>query len=168
MSFSNNQVTYDWEVAQLDRVSPLDDLSYYAVAILSLDHARVSGNQLALRIRNLPTPRPSNTRLVANLLVAGATVDVQGNRTSESIDDVQLSMLTMGLLLNNTQHNLSTHCIAVFDADGRAVRTNNLTLLEPAAGGCTARVNAVAETARVFFTVMGAVNTTKFPTPPVT
>src|SRR5262249_22107411 len=56
VQFNNNQVVYDWTVRQFPNsptVTPIGNvgfrLSFYSVAILSLDHAAVTNNQLAMR-----------------------------------------------------------------------------------------------------------------------
>jgi hypothetical protein len=178
VQFSNNQVVYDWLVRQLPDSPTVQTpgtggfrQSFYSVAILSLDHATVSNNQMAMRVRVDPDVELTglNLQLVSHLVVAGATVDVRGNRVAESADDSALSILTMGLLLNTTAFNQGTHCTAAFIANSLVVPggsasftavDHNLALLLPNGNtleACTTFGNTFLGTATAFFNLMTAI-----------
>jgi hypothetical protein len=131
--FNDNQVVYDWQVQRL----PSTFLSYFAVALVSLDHVGVHNNQFAFRM-NLdlqPTPPPvipppnpwgddrppspfTAELLLSNVFAMGATVHVTGNRVSEALEDTDsalLSILSYGILLNTTALNQTSRCIAAFN-----------------------------------------------------
>ena len=103
--FQNNQVIFDWHVVRLPTTATIP-LSFFPVAILSLDHASVNTNQFALRLTpdsTLPalppfgsvqaqtvpatgTGLPINEPIFGHVLVGGGTVEASFNRFSEAVN----------------------------------------------------------------------------------
>jgi hypothetical protein len=121
LAFQNNQVTFDWEVEELPATGPL---SYFPIALLSLDHVAMNGNQCALRLRGslslpqfgAPSPLPGNdfivhTPLFSHVLAAGGTVQVADNRFAEEVSATTFSAATYARMLNVTAYNQATHAI---------------------------------------------------------
>jgi hypothetical protein len=103
--FHNNQVTFDWHVVRLPTNGA--PLSFFPVAVLSLDHAGVNANQFALRLQAAPglTLPPfgsvlgqvvspgigdpdlilSEEPLFGHVLIGGGTVEAVSNRFSEAL-----------------------------------------------------------------------------------
>jgi hypothetical protein len=99
--FTDNQVTYDWDVVRVP-VSPPDSvltaigntsaldfrLSYFSAAVVSLDHVTVADNQFAMRMNatNVDTSSLDEVSLLSHVLAAAASVDVRGNRVAEGVE----------------------------------------------------------------------------------
>jgi len=104
--FQNNQVILDWHIVRLPAVTTTP-LSFFVVAILSVDHAGVNTNQFALRLTpgaSLPALPPFgsvpaqtvpttgapalsiNEPLFGHVLVGGGTVEASFNRFSEAVN----------------------------------------------------------------------------------
>jgi len=127
--FNNNQVVFDWEVLRLPKVGFRPPLSYFPVALLTVDHLGIAGNQLFFRlrgqkIRNSPpmtSPPVFGFRepVLSHVFGVGATISVSGNRVSEAIEDAILSIFTVGELLNLSALNQSTHQVLVLNNSQR-------------------------------------------------
>jgi hypothetical protein len=118
--FNNNQVTFDWAVQQLANPSLRAPLAFFPVALLSLDHLGVEGNQFAFRLRGLgPSSRFTSPVIgyrepvMSHALMVGATLQVGGNRFSENLRSTILSMLAIAQFMNQSTFNQSTHQILV-------------------------------------------------------
>jgi hypothetical protein len=128
--FNDNQVVYDWLVQRF----PGTFLSYFAVAVISLDHVGMNGNQFAFRMNRDSSasaplviappsigagPNPFTPELLlSDVFAMGATVQVTGNRVSDALEDLEsanLSILTYGILLNTTALNQTSRCVAAFN-----------------------------------------------------
>jgi hypothetical protein len=130
VSFQNNQVTFDWFVQnQPPEGVPL---AIFPVALMTLDHLSVVGNQFAFRVQNLqvapapPDPTGAVTEpVLAHVYAAGATVDVTGNRMSETFKLVFSSIWSLGELLNFTSYNQTTHFNISEVSKGTAMTAGN-------------------------------------------
>ncbi len=124
--FNDNQVVLDWRVLAASNSRPL---SYFPVAVVSLDHVSMRGNQFAFRMEELVSGSPPSAinpanadeeLLVATVFVLGATVDVSGNRAAEKLEQWEgphASLMTVGLLMNTTAFNQTTRCVLAFQGD---------------------------------------------------
>jgi hypothetical protein len=128
VQFNNNQTVLDWQVArQPTQGAPL---SFFPIAILSLDHTGMLGNQLAMRVEgdveNIPQPippMPSGDAAVLEALVfepvfchlfaIGVTTSIQFNRFSENVGGTFLSIMSNADTLQNTSYNQCTHDVFV-------------------------------------------------------
>ena len=121
--FSSNQVTFDWEVAPAASVTPV---SYYPVALYSIDHVGAHGNQLLFRTTSTAAAgnvaAPNNlagsgdsasftveTPLVAQLFAGAHTVNLSHNRFSESLNSTVFSGVVYGQYLGLVAHNQGSH-----------------------------------------------------------
>jgi hypothetical protein len=95
-------------------------LALTSVLLLSLDDAGVEGNQFDVRL--------VNDRLLADVLAAGLTLRVGGNRFKEGIGQVILSAMTVGLM-NITTHNEANHCVIVRGVPAFTIDKPNVSLL---------------------------------------
>jgi hypothetical protein len=117
--FANNQVIYDWDVKRpivtVAGVTAPVPLSYFAVTILSLDHATCVGNHFALRLGGVaqgstPPPLDGITEpLVSNVFAAACTVQMARNRFAENVLATTLSAVSGCELMNVTSGNIGTH-----------------------------------------------------------
>jgi hypothetical protein len=118
--FNNNQVTFDWALQQLANPTLRAPVAFFPVALLSLDHLGVEGNQFAFRLRGLgPSSRFTSPVLgysepvMSHALMVGATLQVGGNRFAENLHSTILSMLAIAQFMNQCTFNQSTHQILV-------------------------------------------------------
>jgi hypothetical protein len=114
VTFQNNQVIFDWAVQRAP--APDAPLAFFPVTLMTLDHLAVIGNQMAFRVRNFQPPvPPEGTQpiepVLAQLFAAGATVDVSGNRLSESLRLVFSSIWSLGELVNIMTFNQTSHFV---------------------------------------------------------
>jgi hypothetical protein len=116
VSFLNNQVTYDWLLQRQPVFGA--PLAIFPVALMTLDHLAVTGNQFAFRVRGnigeTASPLPAGDTpivepVLAHLFAAGATADVTGNRLSETFGLVNSSIWSLSELVNFTNYNQTTH-----------------------------------------------------------
>ncbi|HEY7371220.1 MAG TPA: DUF6519 domain-containing protein [Polyangia bacterium] len=126
--FVNNQIIYDWDVKRpvpTVEASFQPPLSYFAVAVLTLDHLCCVGNHFALRLGGVegltlnppltdPAPFPEleallTEPLLANAFLGGSTVQVARNRFAENVLATTLSMISGAELMNMTSGNIGTH-----------------------------------------------------------
>jgi hypothetical protein len=124
--FVNNQVIYDWDVKRpvpTVEATIQPPLSYFAVAVLTLDHLCCVGNHFAIRLGGVEgqTFNPPITEsfpelealltepLLANALLGGSTVQVARNRFAENVLATTLSMISAADLMNMTSGNQGTH-----------------------------------------------------------
>jgi hypothetical protein len=127
--FHGNQVLLDWQHKLAGRIA------YHAVVVASLDDVRFADNQVALNVAGLDQ---NLNGLLATAAVSGTTVNASGNRIAEGAIDSVFSMYTMGLALNATVDNVSTHCTLVFGPGPRWIHAErNLVWLEPPVGCAT-------------------------------
>jgi hypothetical protein len=131
--FQNNQVTFDWAVQrQPGQGIPL---AIFPVTLMTLDHLAVIGNQMAFRVRNFQAPippegSPPTEPVLAHLFAAGATVDVSGNRLSETLRLVFSSIWSLGELVNFMTFNQTTHFNFGETTKSQAVLQNNQVLFD--------------------------------------
>ena len=153
--FANNQVIYDWDVKRpvpTVEASLPPPLSYFAVAVLTLDHLCCVGNNFAIRLGGVD---PGSTNppvtgafpeleadltepLLANAFLGGSTVQVARNRFAENVLASNLSMISGAELMNMTSGNLGTHPMfayqwwvgAGFEPPDHFLSTNNTALFE--------------------------------------
>ena len=129
VTFSNNQVAFDWNLVRLPGSSgdPQFPISFFPVTLLALDHLSVASNHFTLRLTfppgstaadwhwdpNVPTGEsPLRPEPVAgHVLAQGATVAVARNRFSEQVGSVTLSLFSGAELMNLTAYNQSTHIV---------------------------------------------------------
>ena len=124
--FNNNQVTYDWVLRRIPPTRLRAPISYFPVALLSLDHLSLEGNQFAFRLRGL-TERSVfrvpvsgyKAPVFSHVFAVGATLQVGGNRFAESVTKTILSLLALAELMQVSTHNQSTH--SVFSATTSAL-----------------------------------------------
>jgi hypothetical protein len=114
--FTNNQVIYDWLVERLPSRASRAPVSFFPVALLSTDHVSMDGNQLGFRLRNVNSPSeitspvtPFLEPVLGHVLTLGGTVQVSGNRISEKVQTVTLSLVSFSQLMNLTSFNQMTH-----------------------------------------------------------
>src|SRR5207244_6488427 len=121
--FNNNQVTLDWALQRLASPGLRAPIAFFPVALLSLDHLGIEGNQFAFRLRGLPpgvrfsSPVLGFTEpVLAQALFVGGTVQVGGNRFSETLQSTILSMLAVAHMMQISSYNQSTHQVLVTTA----------------------------------------------------
>jgi hypothetical protein len=128
VTFQNNQVTFDWAVQrQPGQGAPL---AFFPVTLMTLDHLAVTGNQFAFRVRNFQAPPPPAggtpiEPVLAHLFAAGATVDISGNRLSETFRLVFSSIWSLAELLNIMTFNQTTHFTFGETTQSQSVVQNN-------------------------------------------
>jgi hypothetical protein len=114
--FNNNQVTYDWAIRRLPVLRVGVPISFFPVSIISLDHVGLEGNQFAFRLAGLtsrsrftPPVRGLPEPVLAHVFALGATVQLGGNRLSETVGTSVLSLLGIAELMLTSSYNQSTH-----------------------------------------------------------
>jgi hypothetical protein len=136
VSFLNNQTIFDFFVSV--QPPPGVPLAIFPLALMTLDHLSVTGNQVAFRERNLQvdgivSPLPEggvvNEPVLAHMFAAGATADVSGNRFSEAFGLVNSSVWTLAELVNYTTYNQMTHQFFSGISAQSSSEPNNPTLL---------------------------------------
>jgi hypothetical protein len=126
--FANNQVIYDWDVKRpivtvTGSTVPVP-LSYFAVMVLTLDHATCVGNNFALRLGGVKqgsTPPPLDDLpepLVSNVFVGASTLQMSRNRFSENVLATTLSAVSGCTLMNITSGNIGTHPMFAYQCWG--------------------------------------------------
>jgi hypothetical protein len=116
--FNNNQTVLDWTVQRRPTVAGAP-LAFFPVVLATLDHLGMLGNQMSLRIdnvpANLPSPLPDDPEVtepvLSHLLALAMTLKVELNRFSENVKSVFLSIMARADLMNSTAFNQSTHDI---------------------------------------------------------
>jgi hypothetical protein len=116
--FNNNQTVLDWTVQRSPTVAGAP-LAFFPIALVTLDHLGVLGNQMTLQIdgvpANLPSPLPPDEDVsepvLSHLLALGLTLNIELNRFSENVKSVFLSIMARADLMNSTAFNQSTHDI---------------------------------------------------------
>ncbi|MES9852190.1 MAG: DUF6519 domain-containing protein [Candidatus Thiodiazotropha sp. L084R] len=93
--FTGNQVLTDLTASDID-------FAISSAMMISLDDISVQDNQFECDFRI--------DMLVANLMVAGTSVRINNNRFKETLFFNLFSWISLGLLLNHTSDNQSTHC----------------------------------------------------------
>ena len=127
--FNNNQVLYDWDVTRFPGAPT--PLSYFATALLSLDHVAMSKNHFSVRVNDAGTlaygspltgiPNQSNVPLrplLADVFVGGATISALNNRFAETQSSAKVSLMTLAELMNVTAFNQSSYPILPFLSNG--------------------------------------------------
>jgi hypothetical protein len=118
LSFVNNQVTYDWDAP--GAASPSSPLSFFATAVVSLDHVAVSGNQFAMRVEPASWSHgsgsgvPVSEPFLSDVFVCGATVEAVHNRVSERVGNAYLSLTCVADLMSTMAYNQTTHGVASY------------------------------------------------------
>ncbi len=116
LSFCNNQITYDWDPPGMN--SPIEPLSHFASAIVSLDHVSVSGNQFGMHLQSPSWEYGSlaagfglyvSELLLSDVFVYGATVEVAQNRIAERVGNTFLSLASVAELSTVVAYNQCTH-----------------------------------------------------------
>jgi hypothetical protein len=183
--FAHNQVTLDWEVLRVPKVGVEPPISFFPVALLTLDHLKILDNQFALRLRgpgiNASPPHTNppvagfTEPVLSNVFGLGATLVATGNRVSESVRDSILSLLTLSELMSSVTFNQSTHEIMTFnrstiespphpphtdDFSAYDLRQGNQVLFSatrfsPAADGASEQVQTLENFALQFLTLIG-------------
>lgn len=118
LSFQGNQVSLDWEVRRTPKLSGTS-LSFFPVALISLDHTGVLDNQFSFRLRGVRIRQsPPLTRsplafypapTVAQVLVIGATTNVSRNRFSEAMGQTNFSLCCLSHLMTQVTFNQAAH-----------------------------------------------------------
>lgn len=117
--FTNNQVTYDFEVKRLPVGRTPAPLGFFTAALFGLDQVTVTGNQFGFRLRRsseLGSPPPADTVLTgfqgdyfAQVFVSGGMVQVSRNRCASGLKISKLSLLAYGELATSVSLNQCTH-----------------------------------------------------------
>ena len=120
IQFKDNQVTFDWEVLRVPHVKRRrPPLCLFPVALVSLDHLSIDGNQFAFRLRGRKVrtaPPAASPALIGyvepvfgHVLGVGGTVQISNNRIAESVGSTLLSLVAIGELAAMATYNQSTH-----------------------------------------------------------
>lgn len=122
LSFQNNQVSLDWEIRRTPKLLGAS-LSFFPVALISLDHAGVLDNQFSFRLRGRrirQSPSPTRPALpnyqaptVGQVLVIGATSNVSRNRFSEALGHTNFSLCSLSHLMTQVTFNQAAHELLV-------------------------------------------------------
>jgi hypothetical protein len=122
--FSSNQVAYAWDVTHPSGGSV--PIAYYPVALYSLDHVGVHGNQLVCRTGTwsgyldllgryaFSSPVPIDLPLVAQLFAGGHTVNVSLNRFAETLGSTMFSGVAYGQYLGIVANNQGSHAFGCY------------------------------------------------------
>jgi hypothetical protein len=151
--FANNQVVYDFTVRRLPPSDSTAPLSFFPVALLSLDHVGVTSNQFGMRLQfagvTPPTPPPFDglTQVLGQVLAIGATVNMTRNRVAAGVATVSFSLVGFDQIMGVMAANQTTHDIAAisnrdfspFDVQSS---TNQILLLSTDGGGGTHALRA--------------------------
>jgi hypothetical protein len=128
VQFKDNQITFDWEVLRVPHLrGRRPPLGLFPVAIVSLDHVTLDGNQFAFRLRGRKVrtapPRTSPALIgyvepvFGHVLAVGGTVQASNNRIAESVGSTILSLVAIGQLSCAVTYNQCTHeVLAISDA----------------------------------------------------
>ncbi|MGC4067393.1 MAG: hypothetical protein QM784_22660 [Polyangiaceae bacterium] len=118
--FNSNQITFAWDHVLMGSGT----VSYYPVALYSLDHVGVHGNQLTFRVGSTTSPGNITTDyrspftvgapLVTQLFAAGHTVNVAHNRFCEGLGSTLFSGVGYGQFLCLVAHNQGSHEFAAY------------------------------------------------------
>ena len=133
VTFQNNQVTFDWAVQR--QPGQGEPLAIFPVTLMTLDHLAVIGNQMAFRVRNFQAPidpdgGPPVEPVLAHMFAAGATVDISGNRLSETFRLVFSSIWSLGELVNIMSFNQTTHFNFGETTKSQAILQNNQVMFD--------------------------------------
>jgi hypothetical protein len=120
ISFTDNQVVFAWDTPypRSTKTKQIAPLSYFAVALVGLDHVAVTGNQFGMRLGPVsgtdnwtPPLKDESEPTLSQVMVIGATVDVSRNRIASSVEDVSASLITFAEALSVVTLNQTTRGI---------------------------------------------------------
>jgi hypothetical protein len=122
ISFTDNQVVLAWATPYRRslKTKQAAPLSYFAVALVGLDHVAVTGNQFGMSLGAVtgtngsawtPPIQSETEPALAQVMVIGATLDVSRNRIASSVEDVSASLITFAEALSVVSLNQTTRSI---------------------------------------------------------
>jgi hypothetical protein len=121
LMFNSNQIVYAWDHVQAETGAPV---SYYPVALYSIDHVGAHGNQFTFRVNsttaagnvtsNYRSPFTVGMPLVTQLFAGAHTVNVSHNRFEEGLGSTLFSAVVYGQFLGLLAHNQGSHEFAAY------------------------------------------------------
>jgi hypothetical protein len=114
IQFSDNQVT-------LSLLDSSQSLALSSVLIVTLDDVGFHDNQCLCDL--------TDSFVIANTIILAASLRTMGNRLGEGLFNALLSGVTLGIVMNLTAHNQSTHCLVIRPIPPPTVDQPNMVLV---------------------------------------